>query len=245
MWVGRVPSAQLREAGRWVVSYFAKTGSSVASGFPLRTLREVVRERQGATDPQQLGDQYISYLGLEHVRSGSGELVEFAQRPANSVKSRSKIFRKGDVLFGRMRPELNKVYLAEGEVEEGICSTEFVVLIALEGVLVPRFLRHVLASSFVTDQIGRFRGGAALPRINTSDLLSIPIPVPPLDVQHSMAAQLLALEQELTMLRRRVEALPTLISEGLSQALIAGSDDLELDQDPNKPGAKKVRSLSR
>ena len=233
MWAGRIPSGQLREAGRWVVSYFAKTGSSAASGFPTRTLREVVRERQGATDPQQLGDQPISYLGLEHVRSGSGELVEFAQRPANSVKSRSKVFRKGDVLFGRMRPELNKVYLAEGEVEEGICSTEFVVLIGLEGVLVPRFLRHVLASSFVTDQIGRFRGGAALPRINTSDLLSIPIPVPPLDVQHRMAAQLLALEQELAGLRRRVEALPALMSEGLSQALIAGNDELKVNQGPN------------
>lgn len=233
MWTGRVLSSQLRAAERWVVSYFSKTGSSAASDFPMRTLREVVRERQGATDPQQLGDQPISYLGLEHVRPGSGELVEFAQRQANSVKSRSKVFRKGDVLFGRMRPELNKVYLAEGEVEEGICSTEFVVLIALDGVLVPRFLRHVLASRFVTDQIGRFRGGAALPRISTSDLLSIPIPLPPPDVQHRMAAQLLALEQELAVLRRRVEALPTLMSESLSQALIAGRDEMELGQDSN------------
>jgi len=229
MWAGRIPSGQLRDAGRWVVSYFAKSGSSAISGFPMRTLRGVVRERQGATDPQQLGEQPISYLGLEHVRSGSGELVDFARRPANNVKSRSKIFRKGDVLFGRMRPELNKVYLADGEVEDGICSTEFVVLIASEGVLVPRFLRHVLASTFVTDQIGRFRGGAALPRINTGDLLSIPIPVPPLDVQHSFAGQLLALEQKLNGLRRRVETLPALMSEGLSQALIAGSGELEVD----------------
>ena len=133
MWVGEVPSTQLREAERWVVSYFAKIGSSAASGFPMRALREVVQERQGATDPQQLGDQLISYLGLEHVRSGSGELVGFSQRPANTVKSRSKLFKRGDVLFGRMRPELNKVYFAEGEVKEGICSTEFVVLVALEG----------------------------------------------------------------------------------------------------------------
>ena len=227
MWAVEVSSPHLREARLWVVSYFAKTGSSAASGFPMRTLREVVRERQGATDPQQLGDQIISYLGLEHVRSGSGELVGFAQRPANSVKSRSKVFRRGDVLFGRMRPELNKVYLAEGEVEDGICSTEFVVLIALEGVLIPRFLRHVLASSFVTDHIGRFRGGAALPRVNTSDLLSISIPVPPLEVQHRMAEQLQALEEELAGLRRRVEALPGLMSEALSQALVAGIGEME------------------
>lgn len=227
MWVGEVQSAQLREAERWVVSYFAKMGSSAASGFPMRALRDVVRERQGATDPQQLGDQVISYLGLEHVRSGSGELVGFSQRPANTVKSRSKVFRKDDVLFGRMRPELNKVYLAEGEVNEGICSTEFVVLMAVEGVLVPRFLRHALASSFVTSHIGRFRSGAALPRINTSDLLSIPIPIPPLGVQQRMAEQLRALETELASLRRRVEALPTLMSEALTQALGAGSSELE------------------
>jgi Type I restriction modification DNA specificity domain len=228
MWAGEVSSAHLREAGRWVVSYFAKMGSSSASGFPMRMLRELVRERQGATDPQQLGDQSISYLGLEHVRSGSGELVGFAPRPANSVKSRSKVFRRGDVLFGRMRPELNKVYLAEGEIQEGICSTEFVVLIASEGILVPRFLRHVLASSFVTDHIGRFRGGAALPRINTADLLSISIPLPPLDVQQRMAEQLRVLEEELVELRSRVETLPGLMSESLNQALIVGNGELEV-----------------
>jgi hypothetical protein len=228
MWAGEVSSNQLREAGRWVVSYFAKVGASSASAFPMRILREVVRERQGATDPQQLGDQAISYLGLEHIRSGSGELVSFAQRPANSVKSRSKVFRRGDVLFGRMRPELNKVYLAEDEVEEGICSTEFVVLIASEDVLLPRYLRHVLASSFVTDHIGRFRGGAALPRINTGDLLGISIPVPPLEIQRRMAEQLHSLEKELTSLRQRVDTLPTLMSESLSQALASGDPELEV-----------------
>lgn len=227
MWSGEVSSVHLREARRWVVSYFSKTNSLTASGFPMRALREVVRERQGATDPQQLGNRLISYLGLEHVRSASGELINFTQRPANSVKSRSKVFRKGDVLFGRMRPELNKVYLADGDVEEGICSTEFVVLISLEGILVPRFLRHVLASSFVTNHIGRFRGGAALPRINTSDLLSIAIPLPPLDVQHRMAEQLRVLDEGLVTLRRQVEASPTVMSESLSQALVSGSGELE------------------
>lgn len=226
MWAGEVSSAHLREAGRWAVSYFAQTASPSLSGFPMRKLREVVRERQGATDPQQLGIQHISYLGLEHIRSGSGELVGFAQRPANSIKSRSKVFKKSDVLFGRMRPELNKVYLAEGEVEEGICSTEFVVLIALEDILVPRFLRHVIASSFVTDHIGRFRSGAALPRINTSDLMSISIPVPPFDVQHRIAEQLRDLDEELAGLRQRIEALPVFMSKALTQALTTGSIEM-------------------
>lgn len=228
MWIGEIQKVKLHEAERWVVSYFAKTGSSPEAGFPMRALRDVVRERQGATDPQQLGDEIISYLGLEHVRPASGELVGFAPRAANTVKSRSKVFRRSDVLFGRMRPELNKVYLAEGEVEEGICSTEFVVLISMEGILLPRFLRHVLASSFVTERIGRFRGGAALPRINTSDLLSIPIPVPPLHVQQRMVEQLLALDAELVGLRRRVEALPTIMSEALTQALSAGDEELSV-----------------
>lgn len=226
MWTGIVQSSELLSSDRWTVAYFAKGDALVSAQFLMRPLREVVRERRGATDPQQLGDESVNYLGLENIRSQTGELINFTPRKATTVKSRSKIFRRGDVLFGRLRPELNKVYLAEGNITEGICSTEFIVLMATENVLVPRYLRHVLASRYVSQFAEKFKSGAALPRMDVDSLLSIPIPVPPLNVQEEFARRLQSYDEEVARLRERLETLPDAVTNALVRALQEGKKEL-------------------
>ena len=228
MWTGTVGSSELFQANRWTVAYFAKGSPVMSAGFPTRPLREVVQERRGATDPQDLGEELINYLGLENIRPQTGELVDFAPRKAMTVKSRSKIFRRGDVLFGRLRPELNKVYIADGAVADGICSGEFIVLIAAEKFLVPRYLRHVLASRFVTQFARQLKSGAALPRMNVDDLLSIEIPIPPLPIQTRISQQLEAYDEELAALRERLDALPLSVTNALVEALEQGHPVLKI-----------------
>jgi hypothetical protein len=228
MWVGEVSSAELFAANRWSVSFFADVKASSSSAFVMRPLSEIASERKGSTDPQQLGDVAIAFLGLENVRPLTGELVDFAKRPASSVKSRSKNFLAGDVLYGRLRPELNKVYLAEGPVSEGLCSGEFIVLTCQKGVVLPRYLRHILASPFVTRYAEKFKVGASLPRMGTSDLLGIEVPVPPLEVQAAMAQRLEALDQEVIALRTRLDSLPRLQSQALLTAIAEGADALAI-----------------
>ncbi|WP_309831135.1 restriction endonuclease subunit S [Paracidovorax wautersii] len=187
-------------------------------------LRQLVSERKGAVDPQTLGELQISYLGLENVRARTGELVDFEPRAAKSIKSRSKIFRTGDVLFGRLRPELNKVYLVDGEPADGICSGEFIVLVPIASRVNARYVRHIIASPFVSRLVEKFRVGASLPRMATDDLLSIKVPLPPLSIQQQIARQLEATDQELRGLRQRLEELPEQQLDALMKA-IGGLDD--------------------
>lgn len=203
-----VDHAGLAASGRWTPSFFFGTEDSPGSAHEMVELRQLVVERKGAIDPQTLGDRQISYLGLENVRPRTGELVDFEPRAANSIKSRSKIFRAGDVLFGRLRPELNKVYLVEGEPTEGICSGEFIVLVPVASRVNARYIRHIIASPFVSRFVEKFRVGASLPRMATDDLLGIKVPVPPLKVQEQIALRLRAMDQELRDLRQRLEKLP-------------------------------------
>ncbi len=228
MWSTQISSTQLFAASRWTVAFFNQGELRSTAGYPMRPIREVATERRGSSDPQQLGDATINYLGLENVRSQTGELVDFAPRAAISVKSRSKIFKRGDVLFGRLRPELNKVFLADGAVSEGICSGEFIVLTPDEKVMIPRLLRHLLASAYVTQFATRLKVGASLPRIGTEDLLGISIPVPAIAVQKRLVQRLSAIDLDVERTRQKLETLPTETATALMQCLERGADDLEM-----------------
>ena len=149
----------------------------------------------------------------------TGELVGFEPKLASSIKSRSKVFGPGDILFGRLRPELNKVYLVDGEPSEGVCSGEFIVLVPITSQVSARYIRHIIASPFVSRFVEKFRVGASLPRMAANDLLGIRVPVPPLEVQEQIALKLAEMDQELRNLRRRVEELPGQQRETLMEAV--------------------------
>lgn len=80
------------------------------------------------------------YVGLEHVASGRFLPSEFG-RPSD-VQSAKYEFRPGDVLYGKLRPYLDKAVLAK---DHGICTTELLVLRPKQGVD-PRFLIGVVHS---------------------------------------------------------------------------------------------------
>jgi hypothetical protein len=217
MWTARVDFRLLRERGQWNVEYFrepeASEGGDGASGRGGASLpiRRLARERGRAVDPADFGDATVNYVGLEHVRPLSGEMVGFAPRSAREVKSRSKVFEAGDVLFGRLRPGLNKVWVATAPAAPGICSTEFFVLTPNREVVLPTVLRYLLSSHYVQRHALRLQTGTALPRMNLSDLLEIEVPVPPMAVQQRLETELTRRSAELVALRAHVETLPEII----------------------------------
>ena len=80
------------------------------------------------------------YLGLEHI--ASGRFVRIGGGRASEMKSSTSRFKLGDVLYGKLRPYLDKAILAD---KEGVCTTELLVLRAKAGVD-PRFLVIVIHS---------------------------------------------------------------------------------------------------
>lgn len=78
------------------------------------------------------------YVGLEHVDSGAFNLTRWAS--PHEFKSNAFIFQRGDVLYGKLRPYLDKAVIAPGA---GVCSTELLVLRPLPDVP-PEFLLAIL-----------------------------------------------------------------------------------------------------
>lgn len=109
-----------------------------------------------------------TYIGLENIETNTGRYL-----PSNEKETVSSAFafRKGQVLFPKLRPYLNKVFLAPFD---GLCSTEFHVL---EGVKVrSEFLALFLRSQVVVKQTKHLMSGNTLPRLQTEDIEGLLIP---------------------------------------------------------------------
>ena len=177
---------QLIETSKWRASLFVGDIRETQSDrFEMVTLGDVVTESKIAKDPNEIPYERFYYVGLENVKPITGEPVGVELLTSIEVRSRSKLFKKGDILYGRLRPYLRKALLVEPPYEDGLCSTEFIVLRAKPAKILPVFLRALLVSSPVTASIERLQAGAALPRVSSRDLLGIEIPLPPMAFQES------------------------------------------------------------
>lgn len=213
MWTGSVKFSHLMARGRWKVEFFTPPSANLATADGLVPIGELVTERRETVDPLQLTQPEVNYIGLEHIISYTGELTAFQPRPPSTIKSRSKVFQENDVLFGRLRPNLNKVWVADGSVAPGICSTEFFVLVPDVSRVLPMVLRYLLSSHYVTRHAERLQTGTALPRMNLDDLLAIEVPLPDIDGQQILEAELRSQFQKLTALRRQLNSFPREIQD--------------------------------
>lgn len=116
----------------------------------------VAEQIDPATSPSAL------YVGMEHLTPG--RLVRSGGGLGSDVQSHKFAFRKGDVLYGKLRPYLDKAILADSD---GICTTELLVLRPKAGVD-PRFLACVVHDSDFIDHAMAGVTGAHHPRTSWS-----------------------------------------------------------------------------
>ena len=115
------------------------------------------------------------YIGLENILSNTGEYLATADK--QSISS-AAVFKKGQILFPKLRPYLNKVHLAEFD---GICSTEFHIFDAKN--INAEFLAIYLRSDLVVNQTKHLMTGNTLPRLQTEDIQKLPVPLVSNEIQ--------------------------------------------------------------
>lgn len=117
----------------------------------------------------------LRYLGMENIISKTGEI----NNESAEVEGLANHFKPNHILFGKLRPYLAKVYLADFE---GICSTEFLVFEVLEPNNA-KFLQILLLSNGFIQNIDSSTYGSKMPRANPDFINNQFIAIPPLDEQ--------------------------------------------------------------
>ncbi len=168
----------------------------------LRDVAQQVNER--ITPAEDCPNEDVNYIGLGNIASHTGELAEFSPVKGLTVLSSSPKFQRGDILFGRMRPYLNKVWIAGFD---GVCSGEAIVLRPDKEKIDTGFLHALLLSLITLQQVVPLQSGTSLPRVSASDILNIKLPVPEdLKRQTELADEIARRRTEANRLRTEAEA---------------------------------------
>ncbi len=130
----------------------------------------------------------MTYVGLQNITQDSGQLSgDVTIDDPAKVRSLKNVFSTGDILYGKLRPNLNKVWLAD---RKGICSTDIFVIRPLDGRVVPRLYVNAFRSAHFNDAVLSQIKGAQLPRVGWQSFADLEIPLPPLEVQKEIVAEI-------------------------------------------------------
>ena len=120
---------------------------------------------------EQKRENGYKYIGMENIESGTGNLIGYGS--TDNVLSSTFFFKKGEVLYGRLRPYLKKVYIAEFD---GCCSTE-IFPIKTNGVL-PGLIKYWFLTDEITNKINDTSAGCRMPRGNMNEVLQFHLYIP-------------------------------------------------------------------
>lgn len=152
-------------------------------GWIKTTLGEITRPTRARAIPRDTPS--TRYVGLEHIEPQTMKLLGHGY--ARDVRSSSVRFAEGDVLYGRMRPYLNKVWIAEFD---GLCSAEFLVFPKRDGLNTNFLAIRLNAGDFVSFANGQVSGER--PRVDFDRLSPFSIMLPPLSEQERIFAKVRA-----------------------------------------------------
>lgn len=145
----------------------AVIGSVATTLTPVSELADFVADTVHPGDDPSPAEEFV---GLQHVESHTGRRV--GSDPLELMKGRKFRFRPGDILYGYLRPYLNKVWLAD---RDGLCSVDQYVLRPRAGTSAP-LLAHALRGRRVLDRTIELTHSLQLPRLRSGLLSAIEVP---------------------------------------------------------------------
>lgn len=134
----------------------------------------------------------LRYIGLEHIQKNQG-IIGFGT--ADDIKSLKTIFKTGDILYGKLRPYLNKHDIAQFD---GICSTDILVY-RTKYSQTAKYINYFMNTElFISTAVSNSKG-INLPRVSEKEIGNISVNIPDISEQTEVVRildDLLAKEQQ-------------------------------------------------
>lgn len=181
------------------------------------TLKKLIKfNNKNINDFENYSDFY--YLGVEDIEKDTGNITSKVKVSEVEIKSSKKFFSDENVLYSRIRPNLNKVALPDFS---GLISTEVYVLECGKDIN-KYFLTHVLRSNKFVAYAMLNSTGANFPRVSQQAIESYSLYLPPIEKQNQFAAFVEKIEKQKQILNDSLGDLTNLF-DSLMQDAFDGS----------------------
>ena len=206
---GLDPNAKMKDSGvPWL--------GQVPAHWEVKRLRFLVSNKAHKSEFIK-GD----YVGLENIESATGAYSPAEDFIPSGVVSH---FTYGDILFGKLRPYLQKVALA---IRAGFCSTEILPLTPAKMENGP-YLQRLLSCWGFIDYINSASYGSKMPRVDWSMLADVPMPYPPvreaISIHEHLSVKLEAMNNAIKTQEHMIELLKERRSAIITQAVTGQID---------------------
>ncbi len=166
-------------------------------------------------------DYSFKYVALEDIDNGIlRNITELIFKNAPS-RARRKI-KNGDILLSTVRPNLKSHFWVKEEVKDWICSTGFSVVRCKENITHPGFIFSHLFSFIIGKQIDSLITGSNYPAINSNDVKSLQVPIPPTLSEQTTIATALSDTDALINSMEQLITKKRAIKQGAMQELLTG-----------------------
>ena len=199
-----------KSLSRWDVAYLS-TFTEIKSDYPsakigscISTFLKDYNNKSLRFESSKYPNKEFYFIGMEHIEKNSGELQELTLIKGEEIKSQTLRVPKNFILYGKLRPYLNKYWVNVESHPNIICSSEFFVFDTNEKIEKDFFI-HILGSSIIQKQIENNSSGARMPRINEETFKSLSIPLPNKETQIEISAQISFLKEKIKLLKESAE----------------------------------------
>lgn len=177
-------------------------------------LDETVKIRKEKYRP--VDTKRLRCIELEHIEKETARLI--GETESNQSLSTKYIFRRGDILFGKLRPNLRKVALPNFD---GVCSSEIWVMCPSSEIADNKYFFYLVQSERFINAACKTTG-SKMPRADWSVLKKLVLKIPPFTEQRTIASLLDTCSTEIEKNRRLIKHYQSQ-KRGLMQKLLTGS----------------------
>jgi type I restriction enzyme S subunit len=185
----------------------------IPKGWRVGTFGDIAEHQRRGVQPDSI-ERHTPYIGLEHMPRRSITLSEWSD--ADGLESNKFRFKKGEILFGKLRPYFHKVGVAP---VDGVCSTDIVVVTPRQQGWFGFVLGHASSERFI-EYTNAGSTGTKMPRTSWADMARYKLSVPPEPVtatfteliQLSIERIVASIQESRTLAALRDALLPKLIS---------------------------------
>lgn len=142
------------------------------------------------------------YVGLDSIEKNTGNINEIQKVEKGELKSNKYIFSDKNILYGKLRPYLNKV---ANPNFSGICSTDIIVFLPNNSMSNKQFITTFLSGKWFVEWANLNTSGANLPRLDLSMLSKYKIICPPIELQNLFAEKITLIEKQKELAKQELK----------------------------------------